>query len=104
MPAGWGYSYLDWIGAYSFASAILAALYHRDRTGSVSGSTPPRPSPASTSAGAAILDWSANGRPYRRTGNHSPHRLGGSPWDLPERRRRPVDRHRLQHPGVSGRA
>ena len=33
MPAGWGYSYLDWIGAYSFATAMLAALYHRDRTG-----------------------------------------------------------------------
>jgi crotonobetainyl-CoA:carnitine CoA-transferase CaiB-like acyl-CoA transferase len=23
MPAGWGYSYLDWMGAYSFALAIL---------------------------------------------------------------------------------
>ena len=33
MPAGWGYSYLDWMGAYSFALAILGALYHRDRTG-----------------------------------------------------------------------
>ncbi|MEK7877572.1 MAG: CoA transferase, partial [Pseudomonadota bacterium] len=33
MPAGWGYSYLDWIGAYSFASAILVALYRRERTG-----------------------------------------------------------------------
>ena len=33
LPAGWGYSYLDWIGAYSFALAILAALYHRERTG-----------------------------------------------------------------------
>ena len=25
MPAGWGYSYLDWIGAYSFALAMLGA-------------------------------------------------------------------------------
>src|ERR671918_1721292 len=33
MPAGWGYSYLDWIGAYSFAAAMLAALHYRDRTG-----------------------------------------------------------------------
>ena len=33
MPAGWGYSYLDWIGAYSFATAMLAALHYRDRTG-----------------------------------------------------------------------
>ena len=33
LPAGWGYSYLDWIGAYSFAVAMLSALYYRDRTG-----------------------------------------------------------------------
>src|SRR2546427_3503499 len=33
MPAGWGYSYLDWMGAYSFALAILTALFHRARTG-----------------------------------------------------------------------
>src|SRR5262249_43743938 len=33
MPVGWGYSYLDWIGAYSFATAMLSALVHRDRTG-----------------------------------------------------------------------
>ena len=29
MPAGWGYSYLDWMGAYSFALAILTGLFHR---------------------------------------------------------------------------
>ena len=33
MPAGWGYSYLDWMGAYSFSLAMLSALYHRERTG-----------------------------------------------------------------------
>ena len=33
MPAGWGYSYLDWMGAYGYALALLGALYHRDRTG-----------------------------------------------------------------------
>jgi crotonobetainyl-CoA:carnitine CoA-transferase CaiB-like acyl-CoA transferase len=33
MPAGWGYSYLDWMGAFAFAQAILGALYARDRTG-----------------------------------------------------------------------
>src|SRR4029434_1002674 len=33
MPAGWGYSYLDWMGAYSFALAILTGLFHRARTG-----------------------------------------------------------------------
>ncbi len=33
MPVGWGYSYLDWMGAYGYALAILGALYHRERTG-----------------------------------------------------------------------
>ena len=28
-PAGWGYSYLDWFGAYNMANAVLAALYRR---------------------------------------------------------------------------
>ena len=32
-PAGWGYSFLDWFGAYSMALSVLAALYHRDLTG-----------------------------------------------------------------------
>ena len=33
MPAGWGYSYLDWMGAYGFAQALLGALYYRSVTG-----------------------------------------------------------------------
>ena len=28
-----GYSYLDWIGAYGFALAIMSAIFHRNRTG-----------------------------------------------------------------------
>ncbi len=32
-PAGWGYSYMDHSGAYAMAVALLAALYHRRRTG-----------------------------------------------------------------------
>jgi crotonobetainyl-CoA:carnitine CoA-transferase CaiB-like acyl-CoA transferase len=32
-PAGWGYSFLDWFGAYAMALSVLGALYHRDRTG-----------------------------------------------------------------------
>ena len=65
MPAGWGYSYLDWIGAYSFATAMLAALYHRDETGGASGSTPRSAKPGIFIAGTAILDWSANGRAWQ---------------------------------------
>ena len=33
MPVGWGYSYLDWFGAYNMATAALAALYRRATTG-----------------------------------------------------------------------
>jgi crotonobetainyl-CoA:carnitine CoA-transferase CaiB-like acyl-CoA transferase len=32
-PAGIGYSYLDWFGAYNMAKAMLAALYRRNVTG-----------------------------------------------------------------------
>jgi benzylsuccinate CoA-transferase BbsF subunit len=32
-PAGWGYSYMDHLGAYYMAVAVLAGLVHRDRTG-----------------------------------------------------------------------
>ena len=32
-PAGWGYSYLDWFGAYNLANAMMAALWYRQRTG-----------------------------------------------------------------------
>ncbi|MEJ1977303.1 MAG: CoA transferase [Acetobacteraceae bacterium] len=33
MPAGWGYSFLDWMGAYSYALALMGALHYRERTG-----------------------------------------------------------------------
>ena len=44
LPAGWGYSYLDWIGAYSFALAIAGrALPPRpDRRGPVDRRLPDR--------------------------------------------------------------
>jgi crotonobetainyl-CoA:carnitine CoA-transferase CaiB-like acyl-CoA transferase len=32
-PAGIGYSYLDWFGAYNLANGILAALYRKQATG-----------------------------------------------------------------------
>ncbi|MGH8998794.1 MAG: CoA transferase [Acidimicrobiia bacterium] len=74
MPAGWGYSYLDWIGAYSFAVAILAALHYRDRTGRGQWIDASQTESGIFLAGSAILDWSANGRAYARTGNRSPYR------------------------------
>jgi crotonobetainyl-CoA:carnitine CoA-transferase CaiB-like acyl-CoA transferase len=37
-PAGWGFSYMDHMGANAMAVAILAGLIHRNRTGEGSGS------------------------------------------------------------------
>jgi len=74
MPAGWGYSYLDWIGAYSFATAMLAALYHRDRTGRGQWIDASQTESGIYISGGAILEWSATGRAPERTGNHSPQR------------------------------
>ncbi|MEA2731679.1 MAG: hypothetical protein QOF70_6154 [Acetobacteraceae bacterium] len=71
MPAGWGYSYLDWIGAYSFSAALLSALYHRDRTGEGQWIDASQTESGIFVVGGAILDWSANGRPWSRTGNAS---------------------------------
>jgi crotonobetainyl-CoA:carnitine CoA-transferase CaiB-like acyl-CoA transferase len=74
MPAGWGYSYLDWIGAYSFATAMIAALRYRDRTGRGQWIDASQTEAGIYIAGGAILEWSATGRPWQRTGNHSPQR------------------------------
>ncbi len=72
MPAGWGYSYLDWIGAYSFAVAMLAALYYRDRTGRGQWVDASQCEAGIYLAGTAVLDRSVNGREWARYGNRSP--------------------------------
>ncbi|WP_432828646.1 CaiB/BaiF CoA transferase family protein [Dactylosporangium sp. CA-092794] len=74
MPAGWGYSYLDWIGAYSFASAILAALMHRQRTGRGQWIDASQTEAGIFVGGTSVLDWSANGRAWSRIGNRSPYK------------------------------
>jgi crotonobetainyl-CoA:carnitine CoA-transferase CaiB-like acyl-CoA transferase len=74
MPAGWGYSYLDWMGAYSFALAILSALYHRARTGEGQWIDASQTEVGLFISGTAILDWSANGRIWTRYGNRSPYK------------------------------
>jgi crotonobetainyl-CoA:carnitine CoA-transferase CaiB-like acyl-CoA transferase len=72
MPAGWGYSYLDWMGAYSFALAMLTALFHRERTGEGQWVDASQAEVGLLISGTTILDWSANGRIWSRYGNRSP--------------------------------
>ncbi len=74
MPAGWGYSYLDWMGAYSFALAMLSALYHRARTGEGQWIDASQSEVGLFISGTTILDWSANGRIWSRYGNRSPYK------------------------------
>jgi len=74
MPAGWGYSYLDWMGAYSFALAILTGLFHRARTGQGQWIDASQSEVGLFISGTSILDWSANGRIWSRYGNRSPYK------------------------------
>ncbi|MGZ8269399.1 MAG: CaiB/BaiF CoA transferase family protein, partial [Burkholderiales bacterium] len=74
MPAGWGYSYLDWMGAYSFALAMLSALFHRERTGEGQWIDASQTEVGLFINGTAVLDWSANERIWTRYGNRSPYK------------------------------
>jgi crotonobetainyl-CoA:carnitine CoA-transferase CaiB-like acyl-CoA transferase len=74
MPVGWGYSYLDWIGAYSFALSMLTALYYRERTGKGQYIDASQTESGIFLTGTSILDWSANGHVTQRTGNSSPYK------------------------------
>jgi crotonobetainyl-CoA:carnitine CoA-transferase CaiB-like acyl-CoA transferase len=71
-PAGIGYSYLDWFGAYNMATAMMAALYRQRRTGLGCHIDSSQVETGTYLCGTAVLDYSVNGRPWRRTGNRSP--------------------------------
>jgi crotonobetainyl-CoA:carnitine CoA-transferase CaiB-like acyl-CoA transferase len=73
-PAGIGYSYLDWFGAYNMANAMLAALYRRDITGQGCHIDASQGEAGLYLTGTAILDWSVNGRRWSRYGNRSPYK------------------------------
>ncbi|MGW0176767.1 CoA transferase [Rhodococcus sp. NPDC003322] len=74
MPAGWGYSYLDWIGAYSFSVAMMSALHYRDETGRGQWIDASQTETGIFLSGLAMLDHTANGATWQRTGNRSPNK------------------------------
>jgi crotonobetainyl-CoA:carnitine CoA-transferase CaiB-like acyl-CoA transferase len=71
-PAGWGYSYSDWTGAYNLALAILAGVSRQRRTGEAVWIDASQLESAIAYTGTAMLDKQANGRSYQRSGNQSP--------------------------------
>lgn len=75
-PAGWSFSYLDHVGGYLGAVAVLAGLHHRARTGEGQHIDVSQLEPATALSGAVLLDALVNGRPSRRpgfpTGNRRP--------------------------------
>ena len=71
-PAGIGYSYLDWFGAYQMALAMMAALYRQKQTGKGCWIDSSQAEVGIYLTGTAILDHSANGRQWSRYGNRSP--------------------------------
>jgi crotonobetainyl-CoA:carnitine CoA-transferase CaiB-like acyl-CoA transferase len=73
-PAGIGYSYLDWFGAYNMAVAMLAALYRKRSTGQGCYIDSSQVETGIYLTGSSILDFSANGRQWKRYGNASPYK------------------------------
>ncbi|WP_433521514.1 CaiB/BaiF CoA transferase family protein [Nocardia pseudovaccinii] len=73
-PAGIGYSYLDWFGAYQMATAMMAALYRRNTTGEGSWIDSSQVDAGLYLTGTAVLDYTVNGRSWERYGNRSPYK------------------------------
>jgi crotonobetainyl-CoA:carnitine CoA-transferase CaiB-like acyl-CoA transferase len=84
-PAGIGYSYLDWFGAYNMATAMLAALYRRDVTGRGCHIDASQGETGLYLTGTAILDKTANGRDWARYGNRSPYKPAAPHGAFPTR-------------------
>ncbi len=72
-PAGWGYSYLDWYGAYSFALALLSAVHHHRLTGQGQAIDASQSEVGLFMTAVPLLDFEVNGREWRRAGNRSPY-------------------------------
>lgn len=71
-PAGIGYSYLDWFGAYQAALAMVAGLFRQRATGEGCRIESSQVESGIYATGTAVLDYSANGRSWERIGNRSP--------------------------------
>jgi crotonobetainyl-CoA:carnitine CoA-transferase CaiB-like acyl-CoA transferase len=74
-PAGIGYSYLDWFGAYNSALAMLAGLYRQRVTGEGCWIDASQAEVGIFLTGTTILNWSANSERWRRYGNRSPYKV-----------------------------
>jgi len=74
-PAGWGFSYMDWSGAYYCALTMLCAIYYKKRTGKGQYIDCSQVEPGIYMTGSAVLDYLTNGRHSQRSGNRSPARL-----------------------------
>jgi crotonobetainyl-CoA:carnitine CoA-transferase CaiB-like acyl-CoA transferase len=76
-PAGWGYSYMDHMGGWYLALAVLLALNYRARTGKGQFIELGQSQIGCTLTGPVILDYTANGRRTRDaaypSGNRASH-------------------------------
>ncbi|MBM3946287.1 MAG: CoA transferase, partial [SAR202 cluster bacterium] len=68
-PAGWGYSYMDNTAGYQAAIAVLAAIHYRTRTGKGQWIDMSQSEGGLAMTGTTILDYTVNGRSFRRGGN-----------------------------------
>ena len=68
-PDGLGTSYSDYIGGFTAATAVLAALHHRDRTGRGQSIDVAQLEAITATLGPALLDYTANGHVQHPAGN-----------------------------------
>ncbi|MBO0730083.1 MAG: CoA transferase, partial [Acidimicrobiaceae bacterium] len=73
-PAGIGYSYLDWFGAYQLATAMMAGLYRLRMTGEGCWIDSSQVEAGIYLTGSTILESTVNGTRWSRYGNRSPHK------------------------------
>jgi crotonobetainyl-CoA:carnitine CoA-transferase CaiB-like acyl-CoA transferase len=67
-PAGWSFSYLDHVGGYLGAIAILSGVIHHTKTGEGQHIDVSQLEPATALSGSLLLDAMLNDRPSRRPG------------------------------------